>query len=429
MMNEKIKNIKALLEAASGISDYRINTVTTESNELFFVHRALETVRATDTTDTKVTVFVANGDKLGDATFSIYASYDDEKIKSEIEAARKKAALIDNESYPLPEKEIAEFDSDSNFKDYDIPALAAEIAETVFDADHYDGGSINALEVFIYRDTVSVINSRGVEKTQVKYRAMVEAIPTYNGTGESVELYECVNFTEFDKKTLLDEIESKMREVRDRLSANKPDSKLSARVVLPASELSNLIAELSYELSYSKMYSHANAFSVGDEIQKAPKGDTLTVTMRGAVRGSVRSDAFDGDGFTLVDRRIIENGRAVDAFGSVRYAHYLGKEPTGSLRCVDTEGGTMSDAELASAPYFKCVSMSGLQLDIYNDYIGGEVRLAYYFDGEREIPVTGISISGKLSDALSNMRLSDEITVYESYKGPKFAAFDGIEIV
>ena len=88
-----------------------------------------------------------------------------------------------------------------------------------------------------------------------------------------------------------------------------------------------------------------------------------------------------------------------------------------------------TDEQLKSAPYFRCASMSGLQLDIYNDYIGGEVRLAYYFDGEREIPVTGISISGKLSDALANMRLSDTATVYEGYLGPKWASFGGIEIV
>ena len=73
--------------------------------------------------------------------------------------------------------------------------------------------------------------------------------------------------------------------------------------------------------------------------------------------------------------------------------------------------------------------MSGLQVDIYNDYIGGEVRLGYYFDGKREIPVTGISISGKLSTALANMRLSNEATTYESYHGPKCAIFEGIEVV
>ena len=73
--------------------------------------------------------------------------------------------------------------------------------------------------------------------------------------------------------------------------------------------------------------------------------------------------------------------------------------------------------------------MSGLQLDIYNDYIGGEVRLAYYCDGQNMIPVTGISISGKLSDALSSIRLSDTLTQTGRYKGPKLALFKGIEIV
>ena len=73
--------------------------------------------------------------------------------------------------------------------------------------------------------------------------------------------------------------------------------------------------------------------------------------------------------------------------------------------------------------------MSGLQVDILNDYIGGEVRLAYYFDGEKKIPMTGISISGKLSEALDSIRLSDEAKCAGSYKGPKYALLSGIEII
>jgi predicted Zn-dependent protease len=258
---------------------------------------------------------------------------------------------------------------------------------------------------------------------------MVEAIPTWNGGEESVELYEAYNFTEFSRDAIVAEIDGKMREVRDRLAAIKPTEKLSCPVVLCAPEVATLAEELAYELNYSKIYNHSNAFSVGDEIQKAPKGDKLTVTMKGKMKGSVSSASFDGDGATLVDTKVIEDGRAVGSFGTVRYASYLGKEATGDLRCVFAECGSVSDEALKSAPYFKCVSMSGLQLDIYSDYIGGEVRLAYYFDGEKEIPVTGISISGKLSEALSGMRLSSEETVYEGYKGPKYAIFDSIEIV
>ena len=66
-----IELIKALLAADAGVSNYRINQVKTESTELFFVHQSLETVRATDTADVKVTVFVEHDGKLGDATFSV----------------------------------------------------------------------------------------------------------------------------------------------------------------------------------------------------------------------------------------------------------------------------------------------------------------------------------------------------------------------
>ncbi|MBQ4564027.1 MAG: hypothetical protein IJA58_06060 [Lachnospiraceae bacterium] len=423
------ERIITLLNENPCVTDYRLNTVKTESYELFFVHASLETVRSTDTTDRKVTVFVEKDGKLGDATFSVYASYTDEDIRREIASACKKASLAANESYALPENETLVRESDSNFKDYHTADLAAAIAEEVFAADCEEGGSINALEVFLYRDTVSVKNSRGIDKTEIRYHAMVEAIPTWNSTEESVELYECHNFTEFDAAAVTAEIATRMREVRDRLAAKAPTAKLTCPVVLGAPELSELFTWLAQELNYAGIYNHTAAFKEGDDIQKGAVGDRMTVTMCSAVKGSVRSAAFDADGTALVDTEVIRDGKAVGTFGSARYASYLGKKPTGNLGCLKVETGSISDEELKRAPYFRCASMSGLQLDIYNDYIGGEVRLAYYFDGEREIPLTGISISGKLSDALANMRLSDTATVYKGYFGPAWASFGGIEIV
>ena len=424
-----ITRIINLLKANSGVSDYRINTLKRESYELFFVHKDLETVRSTDTTDINVTVYVYDGDKLGDASFSVYASYTDEVIEKEIEAARNKAVLASNKAYDLPGNEGGEWESDSNFKDYAPYDLASVVADTVFKADSYKDGSINALEIFVYKDTVSVLNSRGIDKTEHKYSAMVEAIPTWNTDKESVELYECYNFTELDTDALTAEIDGKMREVRDRMVAIKPESKLSCPVVLAASELRHLFLDLASNLNFAGVYRHVNAFSKGDTVQKSPVGDKITVTMKGRMTGSVSSCAFDESGVTTKDATVIKDGVAESYYGNIRFASYLGEKPTGNLRCIKVECGSLTDKELNSAPYFKCVSMSGLQLDIYNDYIGGEVRLAYYFDGEKEIPVTGVSISGKLSEALSNMYLADKATTYESYNGPAYALFDKIEIV
>ena len=204
------ERIVALLKADPRVSDYRINTVERTSYELFFVHRDLETVRSTETKETRVTVFSAHNGKLGDATFQVYSSYTDEKLRSEIDSALAKAELVDNEPYALPENETGYFSSDSNMRELAMPELGAAIADAVFAADGYENGSINALEVFVYRDTVRVLNSRGIDKSEVKYRAMAEAIPTWNTAGESVELYECHSFTELDREAIRAEIDSKM---------------------------------------------------------------------------------------------------------------------------------------------------------------------------------------------------------------------------
>ena len=424
MMNKVIN----ILKETSGISDWRVSSMRTESTELFFVHKSLETVRSTDTADIKVTVYLAHDERLGEASFSVYSSYDEAKIVEEIEKAKKKAAIIANQPYALPENESGEYVSSSNFVNYRPHELASLISKACFEADCVEGGSINALEIFVYKDTVTVKNSRGINKTQTKYRAMVEAIPTFNGD-ESVELYEQYNFTEFEHELVVNEIATKMREVKDRYEAKAPTEKLSCPVVLDAPELERLIANFIGSLNFSSVYQHSNAFSVGDDIQKDAQGDRLTLTMCGEVKGSVRSSSFDGDGVTLVDRKIIESGKAISLWGGTRFAQYLNQVPTGNLGCMNVECGTLTDEKKMSNPYFRCASMSGLQVDIYNDYIGGEVRLGYYFDGEKEIPVTGISISGKLSTALANMQLSSEAITHESYHGPKCAMFDGIEVV
>ena len=82
------------------------------------------------------------------------------------------------------------------------------------------------------------------------------------------------------------------------------------------------------------------------------------------------------------------------------------------------EAGTLTENELEKLPYIECVSLSGLQVDLYNDYIGGEIRLAYRHENGKTEPITGITMSAKLSDVLNTLRLSENTTVSERYAGP-----------
>lgn len=412
--------VKALLEKNQHVDAWRVTEKATVSYELFFVHRKLETVRATDTVSTGVTVYVDHDGAKGDSSFPVYRSMTESDIAAKIEAAVSRAKLVSNQPYSLPEggQEYAELPT--NMKDWDMKALGKQIADAVFAADDMEGGSINACEIFIYRDTVHVMNSRGVDKTQVTHRVMIEAIPTFTTEKESVELYEDHRFTEFDPAKVTAEIAEKMQEVKARSEAVKPAVPMTVNVMLRPHEIRELVGNMAYDLGYSSVYSHANLHHIGDDLQQDGDGDKLTVIMKAVVEGSESSAHFDDDGMSLTDTCVIENGVVKQYFGSNRFGQYLNVEkPSGMLRCTQVAPGSVPMADMAKEPCLDVASMSGLQLDLYNDYIGGEIRLAYYFDGEKTVPVTGITMSAKLSDVLKGMKLSAETAVSGSYEGPQ----------
>lgn len=422
-------NIKAMLEKAQGVSAWRISEKATRSYELFFVHKNLETVRATDTAATSVTVYVDHDGAMGDSTFSVYPSMTEQDIEKKINAAVARAALVSNQPYRLPEGDTLEAELPTNLKDRDMKELGCEIAEAVFAADDIPGGSINACEIFLYRDTLRVMNSNGVDKSQVTHRVMVEAIPTFTSEKESVELYEDHRFTCFDPTAVTREIAEKMQEVKDRALAVKPTVPMTVNVLLRPHEIAELLSEMASDLNYASVYAHANLHHEGEDLQADGDGDKLTLTMKAVVEGSEQSACFDEDGTALVDTCLIDKGVVKNYYGSTRYGQYLGVEkPSGNLRCMQAVGGTLTEADMKKEPYLECVSMSGVQLDLYSDYIGGEIRLAYYFDGEKTVPVTGISMSAKLSEVLKGMSLSGKCAVHGVYEGPTLLMMKNVSV-
>lgn len=423
-----MKTIIAALKANPRVSDYKINLTAKESYECFYVKGKLETVRCTDTCDKIVTVYVDHGEFKGDSQFYVYPSTTSEELSELIKKAVEKASLLNNKMYTLPENETGEYEVESNFSAYTLSGLSKEITDAVFSANNLENADLNSVEVFVNRHTDTVCNSRGIHKTQVRYDAMVEAIPTFNGKGESVELYQQYNFSAFCAETVKEEIAQKLREVKARASAVKPDFSLNCKVILNKQELGELFGTISYDLNFSTVYSHANLYHKGDDIQAGPTGDKITITMAGSVPGNIRSAHFDGDGMTLKDTTIVKDGKAVAYYGANRFGQYLEEVPTGNLRCIQVAPGSACAKCLTAAPYLEVLSMSGLQVDPFNDYIGGEIRLAYYCDGEKTMPVTGISITGSLKQVLSSIRLSAEIAAEDGYTGPAKAILQDMKI-
>ena len=416
------------LNAHGKLSGYKINMERTESYELFFVKGALETVRNTDNTDKEVTVYVDHGENRGHASFHVYPSTTETELDQLIGEAIEKAVLIDNPHYELPAGETGDYTIESNFTDWDAAEVCAKIANTVFSANTLEVTSLNAVEVFLNRITETVVNSNGLHKQQHLYRAMVEAIPTATDHGESVELYEQYNFNALDEKELFEEIAAKLTQAKDRHEARRMEVSGVERVILNAQELKELFWNFADDLDYGAVYSHHNVYKKGDVLQTAPEGDRLGITLCAALPGSAASRAFDRDGMTLGEMRIIDGGKAVAYHGSNRFGQYLGEAPTGILPVLKLDAGTAQEADLTAAPYLEIVSMSGIQTDFYSDYVGGEIRLAYWHDGETVRSVTGVSVSGKLSEVLNHIRFSSDCCLIGSYYGPRKAIIEGMNI-
>ena len=423
-----MKKIIELLQQNPQVNDWRILENSTESYELFFIHDQLETVRKTDTCTCTVTVYVDHQDFRGNSTFTVYASDTPDDLAAKIQSACAKAALVCDRPYALPSEGTLKAKLPSNLEGRAMSEIAAEVGRAVLAAGHLPTGGINALEVFVKKTTVHVQNSRGIDKEQVRHSVAIEAIPTYNGEKESVELYEYYDLSTLDLADLSAKIKGRMQDVSARGVATRPTEGISCPVLLTAGELRNLFGTVAYDRGFYDAYAHTNLLSPGDLLQTDPQGDRITITMRDHVEGSPAGSYFDADGTALVPCTVIKDGKVVANFGGSRFAQYLGCEPTGELPICQVDGGATPEAALRAVPHLECVYMSGLQVDTYSDYIGGEVRLAYYFDGTRRVPITGISISAKLSHVLNHLRLSSETTVQGRYAGPAAALLEGFNI-
>ena len=420
--------ITKLLQANGNVSDYKINIHRKETCELFYIHGKLETVRRADNCEKEVTVYVDHEGFKGDAQFYVYPSTTEEQLSSLISEAVAKAKLINNKPYCLPGAETGDFVVESNFRDYEAADLASMISDAVFDANTLAGASLNSVEIFINKHTETVLNSQGLHKTQSRYDAMVEAIPTFNGAAQSVELYEQYNFSQFDAKGITEEIAGKLQEVKLRYEAITPDFPLACKVVFNKQELSELFWSIAEDLNYASVYSHSNLRSKGEFVQKDPTGDQIGITMHGSIPGCIRSSKFDSDGLSLSSIRLVEDSKVVNYYGSNRYGQYLNETPTGNLRCLSVDAGSADEGAFSAAPTLEIISMSGLQVDFYSDYIGGEIRLAYYHDGAAVTAVTGVSISGSLSEVLQDIRLSQKRGIHDGYCGPEKALLDHLKI-
>ena len=146
------------------------------------------------------------------------------------------------------------------------------------------------------------------------------------------------------------------------------------------------------------------------------------------VKGVANSFPFDSNGVVLKDKKIIENGKVIDYWGSYRFGQYLKQSDISGVERVLSVDTFENEPELGEN-YLEIMSFSSPQFDASSGYFGGEVRLALYHHEGQIIPVTGFSISGNFYELLKDkIFFSNEKAKYTGYYGPKHMIIKGMKI-
>ena len=422
-----IKQIIKALKENFKVSDWLINEVETESNQAFYVLQKLETTRKQKTKEYSITVYhrhSENGvDYVGSSTFQVSHKLMKAELANKIDEAVFAASFIKNKAFSLVkgEKKKVWKEKDYEFEPFE---LIDKIANIFFN-ETKNSVRLNALEIFNTKTTINLVNSQGINYKKTLNKVNVEAIPSYDGELEKVELYQYYTYDTIDFEKIKNDAIQALKDVATRYEAKGITEKKKIDIILKDQEVASFFSNLIEDFSYQGVYKHRTDKKIGDMIQKDAINDLLNVSL---IPNS-KADAFDRDGIVLEPLKIIDQGKLVNYYGDNQYAQYLGIQPSGIMRKIKVEKGKLSKEKLTKNPYLDIVSLSGIQIDTYSNYIGGEVRLGIYFDGKNYYPLSGFSFSGNFENCLKTLVLSKEVIDTNNYQGPKYLKVSEMEII
>lgn len=423
-----MEHLVKLLKENNNIDEFLVTEVKTESKELFFIKDELQMNRGKDVHYFYVDVFKnfeENGKRYkGSSSCKLAPNMTSEEMNFKLENAVLAASNVRNEYYDLvsPTDEIPK-KIESSFLDTDIIENISKLVKDLFQEDNQFDAFINSVEFFINKSTRRIVNSNGIDVSFDSVAGEIELVTEANGEKESIELFEILNFSDYDQENIKETIKEELYYASLRAKAIPMPSVENLPIIMKGTAAEGLFEYYLFQTSASAVYQKFHEHKVGDDLFPIANGDKVTITQKPYIKNSTRSRYIDGDGMMLKDTVIIEDGVIKNLVASKRFADYLNITPTGSIGNIVVNGGKYTEKELKQEPYLELIKFSSFQADAFTGNFGGEFRLGIYFDGEKEIPVTLGSVSGKLGDCQKDMYLSKEQSQSNNKIVPKVIKF------
>jgi predicted Zn-dependent protease len=427
--------LRAALDADRSVSDWRIVEARRSGTEWYVVGADLDMARSVEAVDYRLTVYADAGEagspRRGEATVSVHPTMGAAEIEALVSRAAAAAARSRNPWYPLPERAEWTPHPASGFEGKGGAAWMPQLLDALRFAS-VEGARINSLEIFLARAQSRILNSRGVDASFAFWRGDVEHTVEASGPSGDVEMTESFSFSEPDLGLLAGELARALALARDRARAEPMEAAEGLPLILSGRCAEETLRWFFDNLDGARIFSGASPLELGEPLHGPDAGpddyDPLDIAAESFLAGAAGSAPLDAEGIPLGRAELSRGGIAAEYHGLSRYARYLGRRPCGAYALFSVGPGAMTTAQLRSRPHIEAAAFSSYDVDADTGDFGGEVRLAYVFDGSERRPVTGGSITGSLLENRGRLRLSSEIALSGAMLGPEALLLPSVSI-
>ena len=418
-----LSQLISILETQNNLSDWKIKVVEQKGYEIFFVHSKIDMTRAKEVTHYNLMLyknFIKGESYTGSSLVSISPGMTSVEIKKLINQGLENASFVKNQSYPILEPTQVKSKIKNINEIENKPSLSAILKE-IQSLDPKTKEALNSMELFIYEEKKTIVNSRGIHVTSVMPKIYQETITQAKGLEEDVELYFENHYSTIKPGQISKQIQEMVIQTIDRSKAVTTPNLGKFPIILSGTSVVEFFNYYVSKSSARAFYEKLSPFKPNDSIMgKEVRGDMVDLWLEPLLDGSYYSCPFDEDGYPLETIKVIDKGFLIRHWGDLRYSHYVDAvSPTGGLNNFRVAAGQKTLSQLKEKPYVEIVSFSDFQMDTMTGDIGGEIRLGYYFDGTTTVPITKGSIVGNIIECQNNLTLSQEVHSIMNFCGPQ----------
>lgn len=407
------------------IDGWHIDERKIHAKELFYIRQDIDMSRSKDVHNFEVTLykdFEEEGTKYkGSSVTKIAPTMSKEEITEAFDDAAYAATFVKNPFYPLLDGQKEDhIQMTSALDEKALEAWLPDFTEALFKSDIPSANALNSAELFLNKNFIHILNSKGLDVSYENYSINLEFITNWSGEKEEVELYKDMNFSDYAPELIVEEVASMIAFCKERAEATPTPALNDFNVLLTGEPVKTFFNYHIAQSNVRSVYEQISTFKIDDKIQGDDiVGDKLNITLDPTLKNSTFSKPYDLDGLKLIKTKIIEDGILKHYWGNSRFSHYMSIEPIGNIRNLVVDPGSKSIEEMKAQPYLELVEFSDFQMDQLTGDFAGEIRLGRYFDGTTLKPVTSGSLSGNIKDVQKEFYLSKETHQENNYLGPK----------